>query len=350
MKLLNHSYSFTFPVQNGGWCRRVLGGGVSSGEINVLNVIFSTFTMSASDENSVLSQILKKLASIESVLNDHTEKLHHIQTAVDDHGTRIESLETSLEFHGRLVQDQQNEIKTLKTELATQQKDFLLLKQDMDNHRNELKQEKLDRNRQDQYFRSSFFVQLHGIVIQPGEEKADNKEASNKHTLGIVKKLALNCNFEGFDESQVDVCHRVSKNVFSPIIIKFKFKSDRMRFYKQRHLLKDKKSSDFGFQPTKNQVAMFKSSFSSRDLPPNGRGHASRSSQRRTEDVQLPFASISEHLTKFNADLLKKARFAAKDLKYEFPGYTINGEVRVKPTSDSQFIPIHSMGDISKIR
>ena len=156
---------------------------------NVLTVISFRFAMSTTDkDSSVLSQILEKLSSIELVLGDHTEKLTNIQLAVDDHGKRIGELEKSMEHHSSAVDDPQKEIETLKKALVDQRKDFQLLKTAADNTQNELKQEKLERNRQDQYFRSSFFVQLHGVALQPGEDKADDKEATNSQTLDVMEE------------------------------------------------------------------------------------------------------------------------------------------------------------------
>ena len=51
---------------------------------------------------------------------------------------------------------------------------------------------------------------------------------------------------------------------------------------------------------------------------------------------------MNESLTSMNRMLLREARKESKRLKYEFPGYTVNGQVRVKKSKSSEYIPINS--------
>lgn len=55
-----------------------------------------------------------------------------------------------------------------------------------------------------------------------------------------------------------------------------------------------------------------------------------------------------ESLTKTNGDLLKEAKEFAKGLNYKYPGYTVNGEVRVKLSDGSKHIAIRSKSDLDK--
>ena len=50
-----------------------------------------------------------------------------------------------------------------------------------------------------------------------------------------------------------------------------------------------------------------------------------------------------------NRILLREARKESKRLKYEFPGYTVNGQVWVEKSKSSEYIPINSKHDLVKI-
>ena len=51
---------------------------------------------------------------------------------------------------------------------------------------------------------------------------------------------------------------------------------------------------------------------------------------------------LNKSLTSMNRMSLREARKESKRLKYEFPGYTVNGQVRVKKSKSSEYIPINS--------
>ena len=308
--------------------------------------------MSTTTTDPILLQILEKLTSIEQVVHDNKDRLTRIESSVDNHGKRILDIEKSIEFHANIVEDQKAEINKLKKTFADQNTEVLNLKIELDSCLNQIKQERIERNKQDQYFRSSFFVQLYGIALQPGEEKA-GKEASNKHTLEVVRKVASHCHFEGFDTNQIDVCHRVSKNSFSPIIIKFKNKNDRARFYKQRTALKDMKTGDFGFHLSNEQATMLRSGNTSsfgRGGLHSTRGRQAQSQSANSPEPRIPYVSIFENLTKMNADLLKEARIAATHANFKYKGYSVNGEIRVKLSDGATHIAINDKSDIQKIK
>ncbi len=65
--------------------------------------------------------------------------------------------------------------------------------------------------------------------------------------------------------------------------------------------------------------------------------------------LDLNYIYMQEHLTKRNKDLLKAARFALKD-SYEYPGYVLNGEIRVKFSESDKYIVIRSEADIEKLK
>ena len=47
-----------------------------------------------------------------------------------------------------------------------------------------------------------------------------------------------------------------------------------------------------------------------------------------------------------NRLFLKEAQKTSKDLKYKYPGYTINGQVRVRESSGDENIPINNGNDL----
>ena len=128
------------------------------------------------------------------------------------------------------------------------------------------------------------------------------------------------CNF---DVSQIDIPHRVSEKGTAPVIVLFNRKTDRTNFYRHKNKL---------FKVQANHI-----------VKPNNDNHYSADSK-----VSLPgleqensYIYMNESLTSLNWMLLRKARKESKRLKYEFPGYTVNGQVRVKKSKSSKYIPIN---------
>ena len=58
---------------------------------------------------------------------------------------------------------------------------------------------------------------------------------------------------------------------------------------------------------------------------------------------------MNESLTSMNRMLLGQARKKSKKLKYEFPGYAVNGQVLVKKSKSSEFMLINSKQDLVSI-
>ena len=89
-----------------------------------------------------------------------------------------------------------------------------------------------------QYNRSSFQVKILGIPEQDGEEI--KSVGSNQTTATLIDKLASVAGIDSFDSSMIDVAHRTpSRKVgaIPAIIIRFKFKHDRLVSYSQRKKL-----------------------------------------------------------------------------------------------------------------
>ena len=58
---------------------------------------------------------------------------------------------------------------------------------------------------------------------------------------------------------------------------------------------------------------------------------------------------MNKSLTSLNRMLLGDIRKESKSLKYEFPEYTINGQVRVKTSKGSEYVPINCKQDLVNI-
>ena len=144
-------------------------------------------------------------------------------------------------------------------------------------------------------------------------------------------KIALAAKIDGFRKEQVDVCHRVSDDHYSPIIVRFYKMADKCNFYQQKSNLQeitplDAKLNDNDEKRTEkiNEIKSF--------------------NQRLNK--QRPVFMIQEHLTKRNRNLLKKTKERAKELGYRFPGYVANNEIRCRKVEGGRFI---SMKDLIKI-
>ena len=70
----------------------------------------------------------------------------------------------------------------------------------------------------------------------------------------------------------------------------------------------------------------------------------------KNTDGEFNAVFMQESLTKYTSDLLKEAKLAAGALSYKYPGYTINGEVRVKILEGAKYIAIKSVKDLQKIK
>ena len=172
-------------------------------------------------------------------------------------------------------------------------------------------------NKLAQYNRSPFMLELSGIPRQDDENVID-----------LASKTALAAGICNFDVSQIDIAHRVSGKGTAPIIILFNRKADRTNFYRQKNKL----------------------------LKVRAYHIAKPNDDNSDSEVSLPglekentFIYMKKSLTSMNRILLREARKESKRLKYEFPGYTVNGQVWVEKSKSSEYIPINSKHDLVKI-
>ena len=130
-----------------------------------------------------------------------------------------------------------------------------------------------------------------------------------------------------FDISQIDIAHRVSDKGTVPKTVLFNRKADRTNFYRQKNKL---------FKVQANHI-----------VKPNNVDHSDKVSLPGLER-ENSYIYMNKNLTSMNRMLLREARKESKKLKYEFPGYTVNGKVRVKKSKSSEYILINSNQDLVK--
>ena len=170
-------------------------------------------------------------------------------------------------------------------------------------------------NKLSQYNRSSFMLELSGIPQQDDENAID-----------LVNKTAVVAGICNFDVSQTDIAHRVSEKGTVPIIVLFNRKADRTDFYKEKNKL---------FKVRTNHI-----------VKPNNDNHSDSEVSLPGIERENSYIYMNESVTSMNRLLLREARSESKGLKYEFPGYTGNGQVQVKNSKSSEYIPINSKQDL----
>lgn len=274
-------------------------------------------TKDIQDVKSTVLEINKSLKQVELNFNSEIKR-------IDD---KLIELETSQSFLSKEYEKNKVIMNTITTKNVSLEKENKLLKSQFSELKNELEQVKATSNESAQYHRSSVNVKISGIPYQVGED--DTSEPSNPVTQDVVVKLAKATNFSLFDKSQIDVCHRVGFSKYSPIIVRFKNKVDRMRFFGQRRnlwKLNGDNSEPLRFGNDNQEVA-----------------------DTRKVQTYTPYIQLQDSLTKNNADLLAETRKKAKELKYTYPGYVVIGQIRAKKDEKGKFIMIRSKSDIEKI-
>lgn len=284
---------------------------------------------------SLLTQLNSRLSTVEDRLNIEVANL--VKRVVD--------VEASQDFLGKQYEAVKKANERMIKTTANLEAENVKLNKNCHSLKNELEQEKYARSRDSQYLRSSFNVKLCGIPIQEGED--DPSKPNNPVTLGLIDKVAEASGMERFSTQQIDVCHRVGNKLFSPIIMRFKTKHDRLCFYKQKKNLNELTADDIGIKLTDEQQNDMKKSDTGNRGGGRGRGRGGGASGAERQTSSSIY--MQESLTQLNAELLKEAKVAASALQYEFPGYVTNGEVRVKLNKSAKFIAITCKDDINKI-
>ena len=102
----------------------------------------------------------------------------------------------------------------------------------VDNLQNDLEQEKTSRNKDAQYQRYAVNLKILGLPLQGEEGNSDTSKmrqkstsANNRKTLDFISRLVDAAGITNFNTEQIDVCHRLGSNHFSPIIARFSKKT-----------------------------------------------------------------------------------------------------------------------------
>ena len=250
------------------------------------------------DLNSVKELNKKELSKITESVNDIEDGQKFIEKEFED---QIEKIKDLIKDNKKLFSENQrlhNEIKALY--------------QSQEENQTEI-------NKLAQYNRSSFMLELSGIPRQDDENAID-----------LVNKNAVVAGICNFDVSQIDIAHRVSQKGTAPIIFLFNRKTDRANFYIQKKKL---------FKVRANHIVK----------PNNNEDHSESEVCLPGLERENSYIYMNKSLTSMNRMLLREARKESNRLKYEFPGYPVNGQVRVKKSKSSEYIPINSKHDLANI-
>ena len=297
--------------------------------------------------NGDLKKLSNDVVAIENKHNNLNNKVSTIDAKVTGQFTamknRLAEVEKSVQFTSTKYDD-------FKIVVDNNKIEHLSLKQQLDQVQHNLLMEKHGRNEDQQYFRSSFYLKVHGIPMQNGEgdsagrpedgeerrQVRETSSANNQVSLTILREVFQAAGITNFSTEQIDVCHRTGKYHFSPIIILFSKKQDRENVYRQRQKLNKLKIDELHLDY--DDVAI----------------HAWRVEQKKKIptvdwDNVLPKIIIREHLTNMNNVLLKAALPIARQKNYRYPGYLSKGTIHVRKTEDSRPIAIRYHEDLEKI-
>ena len=298
-------------LQNGDFINLKKMGEVEK-KLNELLSSVANLTIAVNDISSKLNGVDAKITSVE-------EKLDAKINSID---TRVKSLEGDFQFYSDSFEEFKRSKDVLNEKCLNLEVENKNMKARMDQMENDFVNEKIIRNKESQYHRSSVNLKILGIPSQPGENSYNN--TSNKATVQVVSKLAEVANIAGFESNQIDVCHRLGSDNYGPIIVRFTKKDDRYSFFKQKSKLKDVNMTILGLKEDEQNLEKWRESMSK-------------------------IISSQDHLTSQNNFLLKLAKTKARSLDYEQPGYFYDGEVRVRKNEHSKYVAIQSTKDISKI-
>ena len=280
-----------------------------------------------------IHEVKDKIGKLEQSVSFVSEQYDDISPTVGKHTDAIKKIE------------QQHE--TLKQENVQIKKWYSDLK-------NELAQEKAGRNQDQQYVRTSVNLKLCGVPLQTGEEATVTP--CNIVTKAVIQRVCDAANIQ-MESNAIDVCHRLSQEPRSPIIIRFTSKSSRFHFYNQRNLLKEIIDDiDFSNLPIPDDPEA---------LPTRTRSGAGRDTRggrpmTRSTTRQLTGAQeiaqngeieifVQEHLTKYTKDLLRETKDKLKDKGFAYGGYVKHGEVRVKKAAEDKYTVVRCVSDIQDL-
>ncbi len=299
------------------------------------------------DTNKTIFELSQDVASLDKKFNKMDGRItnleHNLTGQIATLKKRVSDVEISAEFTSKKFDE-------FKIVVDNNKIEHLTLKQQLDHVQNDLENEKHARNIDQQYFRSSFFLKVHGVPMQKGEEdsigsaegaedegkKGRSTSANNQVSLTIIREIFAHADIKDFSEQQVDVCHRTGKYLFSPIIVLFSKKQDRENLFRQRHKLNNLKLDELHLDYNGDAVHEW-------------RGEQKQKIPTVEWNDKLPKIIIREHLTTTNNSLLKIVLPVARQKNYRFPGYLSKGTIHVRKTDTSKPIQIRCNEDVQKI-
>jgi len=251
-----------------------------------------------------ISTLVKRISTCEGTTKDLEKHAEHVDIILQENKKIIENL--------------------LKKD-SLRDAEFKSMAAEMDQMRTDLSNQQITNNQSAQYPRSSLNVIIGNVPLQEGvrPEKEDSRN--------IVNIIAKGAKFTDFNRNDIDVAHRLPCRKGIPsIIVRFKFKAARMQFYAQRKKLMGHTPASLGLVESDDEVTV--------------RGATARRDEEEGKNIY-----ITESLTSMNGELLRQAKEIAKAKHYKFFGYTVNGEVRVKKTEGSDYIPIKCKAHLENI-
>ena len=268
-------------------------------KIDNISTMVSLLDQRTSQIEGRTSALEKRADSFDTNLGDIIKKVDVVETSAKFIAGQYDDLSQSKNDYATEISQLQKTIKRIENENSTLNTRMLVLK-------NELDQEKQERNREAQYHRTSLNLKLCGVPLQLGEEE-NSRTPSHPITTKVINKVCEAANISLGNED-IDVCHRLGNDEKSPIIIRFSSISDRFNFYIQAEKLKNILSDDIDFSET-NSLAQG----TRHVLAGRGRGSIIQTrSQRRVgslsndnlsnnkeKDISGSRIYIQEHLTSY---------------------------------------------------
>ena len=277
-------------------------------------------------------ELARRLDSLERNLEDKIESsLALINDRLSKQDDRIITLEkkvveldSSARFSNELIETQKKLIDNLLKADTARQREINKLESNTTQLHHIIDNVKMSSNQSAQYQRSALNVIIGNVPL------ADGVTAQKEDSLALVTTIARNGGFTDFSADEIDVAHRLPARKGTPsIIVRFRSKAARSNFFAQRKNLKDKSVEQL--------------------LQAEGTVVAEGNNRRDQNDDKNSKIYITESLTSFNGELLRQAKEIAKPLGYQFFGYTVNGEVRVKKGENSSYIAIKKLSDLENI-
>ena len=268
-------------------------------------------------------------------LSEKTAKFTELQQSVEFLSTKYDEMMKVADSNTKNVTD----LRQSCTQLTAEN---IMLKGMLKDFKNNMEQEKVARNEDSQYFRTSHNIKICGMPIQPGEDI----KTENPHNIVTGEVVTRICVAAGINlpEGAIDVCHRLGDNVTSPIIIRFSGKYSRYAFFNQRQKLKKITLSNVNLTnlPVIDQ--------------PQRETRGNRNSRDQVRDGAIPSGDskiyVQEHLTRYTKELLKVTKLSFgndSELQFKYPGYIMHGQVRFKRAENDKYEVIRCASDIKRV-